>query len=232
MQQVIVKEVRGPLGKGDKKFYAVVDDKGAEFTTFDTKIAAVTSGSVLEVELKVEGKYVNITEWKVIKEGSAPTVGGASPYNGSRRTFAEDVALEEIKRKSIEAQKRAELITNLFVAGKIDEADPLVKKLKEWLGSLEAVEHPVQALPTPKADVANASKAPTGESGASQHFENVGAMFAKANLEGIGRTVIVKHFGIKETEVAKIVPDDLWPLIFEQLIVPARKLEEEMKGKK
>ena len=71
MQKITVKEVKGPLGKGEKKFFAVVDEKGTEFTTFDTKIKSVTIGSILEIELKVEGKYVNIVEWKVIEEGQS-----------------------------------------------------------------------------------------------------------------------------------------------------------------
>jgi len=74
MQKITVKEVKGPLGKGEKKFYVIKDDKGAEFNTFDAKIRDVTPGSIINVELVVDGKYVNISKWEMV-EAVAPTNG-------------------------------------------------------------------------------------------------------------------------------------------------------------
>lgn len=72
MQQITVKEVRGPLGKGERKFYAIKDEKGAEFTSFDAKLTNIKTGSVLEIECEISGKFINIKEWKLISEPPAP----------------------------------------------------------------------------------------------------------------------------------------------------------------
>ena len=37
MQKITVKEVKGPLGRGEKKFFAVVDEKGTEFSRVCSK---------------------------------------------------------------------------------------------------------------------------------------------------------------------------------------------------
>jgi len=110
MQNITVKEVKGPLGKGEKKFFAVVDAKGAEFTTFDTKIKNVAPGSILEIELRVEGKYLNIVEWKVIEEGK-PTQAQSSPAPDRTRIYA------DFKIAAIQVAGR------LAAAGKIEQAE-------------------------------------------------------------------------------------------------------------
>ncbi len=117
MQQIIVKEIKGPLGKGEKKFYAVVDDKGAEFTTFDTAVSKITPGSKIEAEIKVEGKYVNISSWKVIEEAPLTNGKGQDRYkrdiDGIEFEYRLKAKLQEIDRKSIEAQTAYKSIMEL-----------------------------------------------------------------------------------------------------------------------
>ncbi len=85
MQQITVEAVKGPLGKGEKKFYAVkAEGIKKEFTSFDTRLAALKPGTVLEIEPVMEGDYVNIKSgWKVISEPAsseqAAAKGVASP---------------------------------------------------------------------------------------------------------------------------------------------------------
>jgi len=124
MQKIIVKEVKGPLGRGEKKFFAVVDEKGAEFTTFDTKIKDVTIGSILEVELRVEGKYVNIAEWKVIEEGQSARAQ-VSPTTDRTRFYA------DFKIAALQVAGR------LAAAGKIDkeEIESCADKIYAWLAT-------------------------------------------------------------------------------------------------
>lgn len=129
MQKVTVKEVRGPLGKGERKFFAVVDEKGGEFTTFDTKVANITPGSVLEIEPEVTAKdgktYINIKEWKLISEGTA-IPAQASPA---------DLATVKLE---IDARAR---ITALILAGdlaskdkiKVEEINTYASKFYAWL---------------------------------------------------------------------------------------------------
>jgi hypothetical protein len=92
MAQIKVKEIKGPLGNGDKKFFAAVDDKGVEYTTFDTAILSVTPGSIIEAEIVIKpgkgGKtYINLADgWKVISAAAAaapapgPSGGTAGPH--------------------------------------------------------------------------------------------------------------------------------------------------------
>ena len=131
MQKITVKEIKGPLGRGEKKFFAVVDEKGTEFTTFDTKIKDVTIGSILEVELKVEGKYVNIVEWKVIEEGK-PVQTQSSPPTDRIRIYA------DFKIAAIQVAGR------LAAAGKIEEKDipPCASSIYQWLTSRDKTEPP------------------------------------------------------------------------------------------
>ncbi len=131
MQKITVKEVKGPLGRGEKKFFAVVDEKGAEFTTFDTKIQNVSPGSVLEIELKIEGKYINIVEWKIIEEGQ-PTQTPSSPTTDRIRIYA------DFKIAAIQVAGR------LAAAGKIEEKDmsACASGIYQWLTSRDKAEKP------------------------------------------------------------------------------------------
>ena len=139
MQKITVKEIKGPLGRGEKKFFAVVDEKGAEFTTFDTKIQNVSPGSVLEIELKIEGKYINIVEWKVIEEGK-PTQALGSPTTDRIRMYA------DFKIAAVQVAGR------LAAAGKIEEKDipPCANSIYQWLTSRDKVQ-PIPAQTTEEA---------------------------------------------------------------------------------
>lgn len=136
MQKITVTAIKGPLGKGDKKFYAVVDPKGGEFTTFDAGIASITPGSVIEAEIKVEGRYVNITEWKILE--AAPAGAGPAPGNGAYKRDIEGIRyeyelkayLESVKHASIEAQTAFNGVVKLAEVATISEKiDALVAEL-------------------------------------------------------------------------------------------------------
>ena len=124
MQKIKVKEVRGPLGKGDKKFYAVVSDDGAEFTTFDTKIASLLPGSVINLEPDIKGKYINIKEWSLIEE---PASQSPSP-----------AVLSQAAPRSLQFDARATALnvaSRLVSAGKIDitEMIPKAETYLTWI---------------------------------------------------------------------------------------------------
>lgn len=129
MQEITVKEVRGPLGKGEKKFFAVVDERGGEFTTFDTKVKDIAPGSRLSIEVKVQGRYVNITEWKVI-EGAAPQVPAQTHVNGSP-AYGKTAEQFEAERRSTEAQTAYEGIIELIEQEAILKVDFVPGDLKE-----------------------------------------------------------------------------------------------------
>ena len=67
MQNIKVKEINSKSGtnkKGQWTSFIVVAEDGAEFTSFDTKLSGVKSGSILSVELEVKGKYTNIKDFE------------------------------------------------------------------------------------------------------------------------------------------------------------------------
>lgn len=175
MQKITVKEIKGPLGKGEKKFYAVVDPKGGEFTTFDAGISSVTPGSVIEAEIKVDGRYVNITEWKVLE--AAPAGAGPAPGNGQYKRDTEGIRfeyelkayIESVKHVSIEAQTAFNGIVKLAEVATIsDKIDALVATLSPdlwqkallWaesrLDTSMALKSPPEAPKGPKAAPAKA----------------------------------------------------------------------------
>ena len=145
MQKITVKEVKGPLGKGERKFYAVVDEKGAEFTTFDGKVADLAPGSVIAGEITVTQKgektYVNLGEWKLLEAGPLPPENGhkggqdRGPYKrdteGIRFEYELKAYIESVKHVSIEAQTAFNGIVKLVEVATIsDKIDALVAEFQ------------------------------------------------------------------------------------------------------
>ena len=191
MQKIIVKEVRGPLGKGEKKFYAVVDEKGAEFTTFDTKIAQVTPGSVLEIEPKVEGKYVNISEWKVLEEGkpSVALSNGKPSYSKTPEQF-------DAERRSIEAQVAFKGIVELLKGTVIDKEHELAKAAFDWATVR------LRAAPVKRAELAKTGselpEATRKEQEGGNGFKNAGQFLTKSQeVFSLNRTQVLEHPEVK-----------------------------------
>jgi hypothetical protein len=107
MQNITVVEIRPLETKNHKPFCKIIDEHNSEYTTFDTAISKVLVGSLLKIEVKVDGKYVNIDKWEVVRAGpdpnAAPGPGGDSPIiqNGD---YTKTKEFNEIKNKSIEDQ--------------------------------------------------------------------------------------------------------------------------------
>ena len=75
MQNIKVKEINSKSGtnkKGKWTSFVVIAEDGAEFTSFDTKLSDIKSGSILSVEPEIKGKYTNIKEWKLVSEPAPP----------------------------------------------------------------------------------------------------------------------------------------------------------------
>ncbi len=122
MQQIKIKEIKEVRGRTGTIFYAVTDDKGGEFTTFDPNIVSVNPGSLLEIDVKVDGKYTNIQPgWKLLEAEKreevkvpAPPEKGAEP----KPTYGKTSAQIEAERRSIEAQTAYKGIIELISSGK------------------------------------------------------------------------------------------------------------------
>lgn len=201
MQKITVKEVRGPLGKGEKKFFAVVDEKGAEFTTFDTKIKDVAVGSILDVELRVEGKYVNITEWKVIEEGQ-PSQAQRSPMTDRTRIYA------DFKIATLQVAGR------LASAGKIDKGEitTVADEIYAWITSQPKVttqKAPAEAKTTEEAweSMGHGERDP-------DTIKTLGDLFTACLADfNMQRTDVIKELGYSKQEEIGESPADCYRII-------------------
>ena len=132
MQINIVKVEEKHSKDGTKAFYVLHDNTGAEITTYESGFKA---GDVVEGEIKLKGKYVNLQPgWKLIESKPAPAPSPI-PVPQPRESFKEDTQ----RQTSIENQVRAKIIADLWTTGTLDGNDILVKKLKLWLGSIVAM---------------------------------------------------------------------------------------------
>lgn len=100
MQNIKVKKINSKSGtnkKGQWTSFIVVAEDGAEFTSFDTKLSDVKSGSILSVEPEVKGKYTNIKEWKLVSEPTSTKLNELFPSSSSQAASSMKIAcLQEV----------------------------------------------------------------------------------------------------------------------------------------
>jgi len=136
MQTIRVKEIRPVTSKKTgKEFWVVVDEKGGEFTSFDETIQKVIAGSLLAIEPKVSGKYVNIESWE-IKEGAAKTIPSA-PASTNHYAYGKSLVELELSRRSFALS----YAKDLAVAERIDVCDiaGVANDFYKWLKSGQGV---------------------------------------------------------------------------------------------
>jgi len=118
-QRITVKSiVTKPTKKEGTNITTIEDEKGAKMSAFnDTALAQLHAGDILEVDLAVEGKYTNITAWKLIESKPAPVSPVVpAPIITTKEDWAEK---DRITRLSIEAQVAAKILSELIVAGRL-----------------------------------------------------------------------------------------------------------------
>lgn len=125
MQKITISEIYPPTE--EKKPTIIVDESGARMSGFDTKLRSLTIGSIIEVELEIKGKYINIKEWKMIseaKEGQPIATTGGRQYQDSPE-----------KTTSIERQVAAKLAFEYSDASESLEAVlNKAEKIYRWIG--------------------------------------------------------------------------------------------------
>lgn len=116
----------GTNKNGPWELIRVTSVDGTEYTTFDKKAKHQGTGAIIDIgEVEIKGNKISFKEIvKVVREGQAPAAG---PGN-----FKQDPA----KIHSIESQKRADIIAQLWIADKIDDKSLEVTKLRSWLKKL------------------------------------------------------------------------------------------------
>ena len=205
MQKITVKEVKGPLGRGDKKFFAVVDEKGAEFTTFDAKVKDVSIGSILEIELKVEGKYVNIVEWKVVEEGQ-PAQIQSQPKVDRIRIYA------DFKIAAVQVAGR------LAASGKIDQKDipSCAGDIYQWLTSRDKA----QSQPAPDQTTEEAWEGLEHGERDPDTIKTLGDLFTACLADfKMNRTAVIKELGYSKQEDIGESPAECYRIISQNFSV-------------
>ena len=131
----LVETTTGKMTDGkDWAKYTLTTEDGSKASGFDKNLAKVKQGDTIEWEIELKGKYTNIKEWKLVM--AAPPVTGSQegikdlPEKKQPSTETPDIRL------SIESQKRADIIAQCWMAGKLKDDDFLVAKLKKWLSYL------------------------------------------------------------------------------------------------
>jgi len=147
VQKITVADIKIKTGTGEKGPWtntAIIDEKGARFSSFDKKLSQLNKGSVIEAEVVVDGKFLNIKEFKILEE--APASGEAD--TGASQMSKEDWAKKDaIERLSIEAQTAVKALIQLAgspVTGLPAEA---VEKALNWcINRIDRTMPPLPAL--------------------------------------------------------------------------------------
>lgn len=135
MQNITIADINIKTGTGEKGDWVntqITDEAGARYSSFDTKLSKLNKGAVIEAEIEVKGKYLNIKSWNLISEGSPPSASGNGPDQMSKEDWAMKAALERI---SIERQNATTNVCNLIIAGKVGIDDALGKKVLNYLAN-------------------------------------------------------------------------------------------------
>ena len=66
MQKITVKSIKHD--DGENKPFIITTTDGAKMSGFDTGLGNLKPGTVIEVEVKVDGKFINIKKWQPVSE--------------------------------------------------------------------------------------------------------------------------------------------------------------------
>lgn len=117
------------------------------------------------------------------------------PVKSRSRGFTPD---SPEKINSIESQKRADLICQLWIAGIIREGDPLVAKVKAWLGKLEEAIEPVPAQRQAEKSSDSPATKPASHDIPTGGFANAGEFLTACSKNlGLNRSQVLIKLGIK-----------------------------------
>jgi len=180
MQQFTIKTITP--GKDEKSPTVIMSTDGARMSGFDKKLAALVPGTIIEVELEINGKFNNIKKWHLLQEAKSP----AAPVNEYTSFFTD--------------QQLAFLgAVYLIGTGCVEKESSLGKKTFNWLMSNIPADHldstglkATQPMPrVPHAE-------DNGKDAGDKPFENVGQLltWAFTTYKLIG-TMVVMITGVK-----------------------------------
>lgn len=153
MQIINVTEVRTKTGTGAKgawTMYIVKNEKGAEFTTFASEAADIKPGCTLEGEVEVNGKHVNLKDWRFVGGNPAQVTPPAPQTPPAPFRPQSAIPQPDSRENSIETQVAIKEVGEDWRAGKRPDNDPFVIRRNQWLNTRLPK---LQNAPTPKDDL-------------------------------------------------------------------------------
>ena len=143
MQKITVADIHiktGKSSKGDWTNTTLTDESGGKFTSFDKQLSYLNTGAVIEAEVEIKGKFVNIKEWRLLEKGTEEPalVTEARKLGAVDDTMTKDdwADKDTRTRTSIERQVALKESVELAVHDKIDIKDigAYARKFEEFLG--------------------------------------------------------------------------------------------------
>jgi len=223
MQDLTIKKIEEKHGKdGKSTFYAVFGEGGEEMTTFDVAINQLQIGSIISVEPKVSGKYINIEKWK-LKQGATAQIPPPSS-NGKDMPPEYWENKQRIERASFEAQTAYNGIIKLLESKVLELSHATAKKALDWAETKFDSESPPRTA-TKKTETKQAEQ-PTETPAEGLTFKNVGEFLAACNNAGVPRNKVMEKLGVDEKNLPRINITESWDIIYEEIIKPSKELME------
>lgn len=213
MQKILVSSVESKPTKTGGTYTKITDDKGAAFSGFDETLAGLKQGDLIEAEVKIEGKYLNITTWKLLESGKAlPIATKQSNGDMSKDDWAEKDRRERDARRG---NTLLSGIATLWAAGVIKGDDPLVDSYRriaqETLNPTAVAEPPTAKQTTPPG------KPLEGVTGLPDTVENNGIMLGYCLEHGRNPGQVFAHLSVelqrKITKPTEFTVEEAWPIV-------------------
>jgi hypothetical protein len=187
---------RGTNDKGEWVNTQIDTEEGSKWSTFNKGAAELKPGDVIDITEFEEGAGNNrnkITKYTKVSSSPVQTNSAAATASTSSKNSMYDDPV--IRRKSIEDQARAYMITDLVNSKIINLEHELSVKLFNWLGKIDGSATSPDKTTTydEQAGAAHTTKRAI----ATGDFDNPGQFFAACYQEfGIAQSVVLKELSI------------------------------------
>ena len=130
-----IKIIEGDNEKGHWKRYTIIGNDKTVLNTFDTSASSLKVGDIIDAELELKGKYINIKSFQISghsttsleteHDTSRPKVAGQTDKNGQGQSI-------DIQRQSIETQVAIKTIAGLRIADKLTDDSLEYQGVLKW----------------------------------------------------------------------------------------------------
>lgn len=197
MQKVRIAKVEPAVG--DNKPTWLTDDKAARMSGFQAGLKDLAPGDLINAELEVKGKYINIISFELLEKAQAREAGHIAPSGMTRAEIDSHINITALQ-----------CACNLAAAGKIALDEVLIEadRFGRWLKRIGKPGIP-ELLPGEIARLESAPKSPDKVS--EDKIKNVGDLYTRALKRGVSRRDINEIAGVgNEDELKAKDLDQVW----------------------